>query len=461
MVLRPKFAQTRTRVRSMSLKLKLTSLFFLTLFFALGIMGAELLRQSRRLGERQRELIESSMLAQKKAELVRAVAVLQSELDAEFPAGSVPNPERAKAIIAAANAGEDGYFFLYDLDGVCLVHPRQPELVGKNLQALVDVRGRRVIPSLIETARSGGGFRQYSWKKPSTGRITEKLGYVSLLEPWGWIVGTGVYLDDVERATRSAREASEASVKSTLREFAVVALLALVTVFLGGLGLTVTEQRLADRKLRALADRIVHLQEDERARVARDLHDGIVQVLIAARFFIEAARQKFAADRVAADALLVKAVEQLEGAVGDVRRIAHGLRPPTLDDLGLGSALRELADETSARLGVPVTFEDHLASAALGGPEAVALLRVAQEALVNVERHARAKRVRMALGSGRGGKRVVLEVEDDGCGFDSRASHAGSGLGNMRHRIEELGGEFRIVSRPGRTELRAELEVAP
>ncbi len=445
----------------MSLKLKLTSLFFLTLFFALGIMGAELFRQSRRLGERQRELIESSMLAQKKAELVRAVAVLRSELGAEFPAGSAPNPERAKAIIAAANAGEDGYFFLYDLDGVCLVHPRQPELVGKNLQALVDVRGRRVIPSLIETARSGGGFQQYSWKKPSTGRITEKLGYVSLLEPWGWIVGTGVYLDDVERATRSARESSEASVKSTLRQFAVVALLALLTVFLGGLGLTVTEQRLADRKLRALADRIVHLQEDERARVARDLHDGIVQVLIAARFFIEAARQKFAADPVAADALLVKAVEQLDGAVGDVRRIAHGLRPPTLDDLGLGSALRELADETSARLGIPVKFEDNLASAAPGGPEAVALLRVAQEALVNVERHARAKHVRMALGSGRSSKRVVLEVEDDGCGFDARGSHPGSGLGNMRHRIEELGGEFRILSRPGRSELRAEVEVAP
>jgi two-component system NarL family sensor kinase len=443
----------------MSLKLKLTSLFFLTLFFAFGVMGAELFRQSRRLGERQRELIESSMLAQKKAELVRAVAFLRSELGAEFPRGSAPNPERAKAIIAAANAGEDGYFFLYDLDGVCLVHPRQPELVGKNLQALVDAQGRRVIPSLIETARSGGGFQHYSWKKPSTGRITEKLGYVSLLEPWGWIVGTGVYLDDMERATRSARESSEASVRSTLRQFAVVALAALMAVFLGGLGLTVTEQRLADRKLRALTDRIVHLQEDERARVARDLHDGIVQVLIAARFFIEAGRQKFARDPAAADALLVKSVEQLDGAVADVRRIAHGLRPPTLDDLGLASALRELADEASARLGIPVRFEDGLANAAPGGPQAVALLRVAQEALVNVERHARAGQVRMTLASAGRGQRVVLHVEDDGRGFDPRASHPGSGLGNMRHRVEELGGEFRIVSRPGRTELSAELEL--
>jgi two-component system NarL family sensor kinase len=444
----------------MSLKLKLTSLFFLTLFVALGVMGTELLRQSKRLGERQRELIESSMLAQKKAELVRAVAFLRSELGAEFPAGSAPDPERAKAIIAAANAGEDGYFFLYDLDGVCLVHPRQPELVGKNLQALVDARGRRVIPSLIETARSGGGFQHYSWKKPSTGRITEKLGYVSLLEPWGWMVGTGIYLDDVETATRSAREASEASVQRTLREFAVVALAALVAVFLGGLGLTVTEQRLADRKLRALADRIVHLQEDERARVARDLHDGIVQVLVATRFFIEAGRQKFAQDAQAADALLVKAVEQLDGAVTDVRRIAHGLRPPTLDDLGLGPALRELADDTSARLGIAVTFEERLGGVEPGAQQAVALLRVAQEALVNVERHARANRVRMALGTAGDGRRVVLRIEDDGRGFDARESHAGAGLGNMRHRVEELGGEFRIQSRPGRTELSAELEVA-
>jgi two-component system, NarL family, sensor kinase len=445
----------------MSLKLKLTSLFFLTLFFALGVMGTELLRQSQRLGERQRELLESSMLAQKKAELVRAVEFLESELGAEFPAGSAPDPERAKAIIAAANAGEDGYFFLYDRDGVCLVHPRQPELVGKNLQSLVDARGRRVIPSLIETARSGGGFQHYAWKKPSTGLVTEKLGYVSLLEPWGWIVGTGVYLDDVERATRSARESSEASVKRTLREFAVVALVALLAVFLGGLGLTVTEQRLADRKLRALADRIVHLQEDERARVARDLHDGIVQVLIAARFFIEAGRQKLAREPDAGDMLLVKAVEQLDGAVADVRRIAHGLRPPTLDDLGLASALRELADETSARLGIPVTLEDRLGSVEPGEPQAVALLRVAQEALVNVERHARANQVRMALATTGAGQRVVLEVEDDGRGFDARSNQSGSGLGNMRHRVEELGGEFRIQSRPGRTEIRAEFEVAP
>jgi two-component system NarL family sensor kinase len=89
----------------------------------------------------------------------------------------------------------------------------------------------------------------------------------------------------------------------------------------------------------------------------------------------------------------------------------------------------------------------------------VALLRVAQEALVNVERHARANRVTMALGSADGGKRVVLSVADDGRGFDARENYPGAGLGNMRHRVEELGGAFRILSRAGRTELRAELEV--
>jgi len=443
----------------MSLKFKLTSLFFLTLLLALAALALQLVRQSARLSEHQSQLIENGMLAQKQGELIRAVAFLRSELAAAFPAGTTPDPERAKAMIAAASAGEDGYFFLYDREGRCLVHPRQPELVGQNLQSLVDARGRHVIPSLIETARSGGGFQRYSWNKPSTGKVTEKLGYVSLLEPWGWVVGTGVYLEDVEAATRSARASAQASVESTLRDFALVALLALVVVFVGGLALTVTEQRLADRKLRTLADRIVHLQEDERARVARDLHDGIVQVLVSARFLIEAGRQKLESNQSACRELFDRSLHRLDEAVADVRRIAHDLRPASLDDLGLAAALKELLEEAGKRLGVRVAMRDGLGGRVLGKRQAVALLRVAQEALLNVERHARASEVNLELSLTHGRDGVVLRIVDDGTGFDPRVSAAGSGLGNMRHRVEELGGRFRVESRKGRTEISAEMAV--
>jgi len=448
----------KRRSKVMSLKAKLVSLFFLSLLVALGAVALELVQQATRLGEHQRALLEESMLAQKKAELVRAVAFLQSELLATFPAPSAADPERVKSIVAAANAGEDGYFFLYDLEGRCLVHPRQPELVGQNLQSLKDARGRRVIPSLIETAQAGGGFQRYAWRKPSSGRITEKLGYVALLEPWHWVLGTGVYLDDVEQATQTAHASSEASIQRTLWRFAGVALLALLAVFLGGLTLTVTEQRIADRSLRAMNERVIYAQENERADVARNLHDGIVQMLVSARFLIEAGKGRLTGDPAAAGAMLDRSLKRLDETITDVRGIAHGLLPATLR-LGLGPALRELGEEAGARLGVRIVTHDGLGSQPLGDKQALALFRTAQEAIVNIERYAQASEVTIELDLGERGRRVTLRVVDNGQGFDPRARHAGSGLGNMRHRVEDLGGTFAVESRPGRTEIRAELEV--
>jgi two-component system, NarL family, sensor kinase len=268
----------------MSLKAKLILLSSLTLLVAIGMVALQVMRQAALLGEQQSQLIEHSMMVQKQNELMHAVAIVRSEIAASMTADDAANQARAKAIIAAARSGEDGYFFLYDQSGTCLVHPRQPELVGRNLQGLVDGQGRRVIPALIATAQRGAGFQRYTWQKPSTLNPTEKLSYVSLLQPWGWMMGTGVYLDDVEAATQATREASKASAKRTIWRISALGFAATLVVFGGGLLLTVSEQRLADRKLRAMAERILHLQEEERTRVARELHDGIVQLLAAARF---------------------------------------------------------------------------------------------------------------------------------------------------------------------------------
>src|SRR6478736_3783090 len=286
----------------MSLKAKLILLSSLALLIAIGIVALQVMRQATLLGEQQSQLIERTMIAQKQNELVHAVAIVQSEIAASMTSDDVANQERAKRIIAAARSGEDGYFFLYDQAGTCLVHPRQPELVGRNLQGVVDAQGRRVIPTLIATAQRGSGFQRYTWQKPSTLSPTEKLSYVSLLQPWGWMMGTGVYLDDVETAIRATREASHASAQRTIWRISAVGLAAILVVFCGRLLLTVREQRLADRKLRAMAERILHLQEEERTRVARKLHDNIVQLLAAARFQLEASRQKRASDPARAQA---------------------------------------------------------------------------------------------------------------------------------------------------------------
>jgi two-component system NarL family sensor kinase len=85
------------------------------------------------------------------------------------------------------------------------MHARQSALVGKYLWDMKDPQGLPVIQALLKSAQSGEGFQHYAWNKPSSGQVTDKLAYVVMLERWGWMLGTGIYLEDVERATQQAR----------------------------------------------------------------------------------------------------------------------------------------------------------------------------------------------------------------------------------------------------------------
>jgi two-component system NarL family sensor kinase len=236
----------------------------------------------------------------------------------------------------------------------------------------------------------------------------------------------------------------------------VVALVAMLAVFAGGLALNVSEHRLADGKLKALSARIVTLQEEERARVSRELHDGISQLLVAMKFHFELARQKLAKGDASAQASLESGLLRLADCIADVRRISHALRPAMLDQLGLGSALRQLAEEFEARTGTRVSVIDTLGEASLSERQSLTLFRSAQEALTNVERHAGAKHVTLEFGGVANGS-AHLKVVDDGCGFDAHsidsASQDGIGLRNIRERVLDLGGDFTLQSKPGRTEL--------
>src|SRR5690606_18865249 len=126
---------------------------------------------------------------------------------------------RALALLQQMEFGRDGYFFVYDLQGNNLMHPRQPELVGRNLWELRDTRGQPVIQNLLAAARQGGSDGQsirYLWKKPSTGQTVDKLGYILILERWGWMLGTGIYLDDVEQALTDIDATAQANIRNML-----------------------------------------------------------------------------------------------------------------------------------------------------------------------------------------------------------------------------------------------------
>jgi two-component system, NarL family, sensor kinase len=350
--------------------------------------------------------------------------------------------------------GINGYFFVYDHNGRSLMHPRQAELVGKDLWDMTDPHGLPVIQALLKSAQTGDGFQPYAWEKPSTGQVTDKLAYVVMLDRWGWMLGTGIYLEDVDRATHQAREEVAHGIHTTMLAIGVVALIAVLLVFACGLTLNASEHRLADKKLQGLTQRIVSLQEEERSRLSRELHDGISQVLVSIKFQFELAGLELEAGSGKAPEILRKGIDRLADAIGEVRTISHDLRPSLLDTLGLAAAVTQLVTEFEARSGLTIHCENTLGDCQLVEGAPVTLFRILQEALTNVERHARAKSVYIDLECD--ADHLRLSVRDDGVGFKVarlEEIHGGIGLRNIRERVDHFNGQFSLSSVPGRSEL--------
>jgi two-component system sensor histidine kinase UhpB len=182
---------------------------------------------------------------------------------------------------------------------------------------------------------------------------------------------------------------------------------------------------------RESARRALAAQERERARIARELHDEVGQALTAVLWMVEGEARK-----------------AVRTALEDVRAIARRLRPEALDDLGLPSALAALSVAVQRASGVRIERAlDRGAATGLSSEEELVVYRVAQEALTNVARHAGARSATMRLGAAGGD--VVLEVADDGAGFDPAEKGDGTGLRGMRERALLIGARLTIAASPG------------
>jgi signal transduction histidine kinase len=198
------------------------------------------------------------------------------------------------------------------------------------------------------------------------------------------------------------------------------------------------------QELQLARQRIVQLREEERRRIRRDLHDGLGPALAGLTFTLEAVRNLTESVLERADELLVSATEQVQTMIGDVRRLIYGLRPATLDQLGLAASLRGLASQESSP-GTSVTIDAPSSLPQLPAAVEVAAYWIAQEALTNVRRHAHARTcsVRVAVEP----TVLRLEVADDGGGLTSGST--GIGLHTMKERAAEIGGTCEIGSRAG------------
>ena len=185
------------------------------------------------------------------------------------------------------------------------------------------------------------------------------------------------------------------------------------------------------------------------------MHDGISQILVSVRYALDLTGRRLGSGDARAGESLKKGLAGLTTAIQEVRRISRDLRPGSLDDLGLGPALKTLTDEFSERTGIRAELETVVFRNRLDEDAKIALFRIAQEALTNIERHADASEVQIRLfGHTRG---ATLRIRDNGAGFRNKQDQGGLGLRNMQERVEQLGGTFRILSSTAGTLIEAEV----
>lgn len=221
--------------------------------------------------------------------------------------------------------------------------------------------------------------------------------------------------------------------------------------------LDITERKRAEAqlrtsytKLRNLTARLESVREEERIRIAREIHDELGQALTGVKLELSLLHDQLPADRPALASRLESISTLIDNTIHSVRRIATELRPIVLDQLGLIPAIEWQAHEFRTRTGIQCTLDIYLRSVALSQAESTAMFRIFQEILTNVARHAKATAVNILLQEQ--GGRLMLEVRDDGLGVtEAELSDPTSlGLVGMRERALLMGGEITFAGTPGK-----------
>jgi PAS domain S-box-containing protein len=207
-----------------------------------------------------------------------------------------------------------------------------------------------------------------------------------------------------------------------------------------------------ERQLEDLVSKLITAQEEEKRWLAYELHDSLIQMAVVTQRYIQTFADTHPPGSKVKPGELDRALELVRQTVQEARRVVKGLRPTTLDDFGLATAVRQRVEELRNE-GWGIEYEETLGKERLPTEVEITLFRVAQEALNNVQKHAQTTAVSVALTQR--GRKVRLEVMDEGLGFDPSAVLAEQGpverigLSSMRERIALLGGELEIRSKPG------------
>jgi len=207
------------------------------------------------------------------------------------------------------------------------------------------------------------------------------------------------------------------------------------------------------QEMRLLSRRLLSVQEEERKRISRELHDVVAQTLTGINVQLSSLTMQSTADAESLETKIASTQRLVEESVETVHRFARDLRPTVLDDLGLVPAIRSYLKLFTQQSGIAVEFGASMSVDELSGDQRTALYRVMQEAVTNISRHAEASQGRVSLK--KLGASVCLEIRDDGLGFSEiergvEVIAKRLGLVGMRERIEMVGGRFSVKSQPGK-----------
>ncbi len=455
-------------VSNRRLTINIILLSIVPLILVVVIVASILFSQTKQLVEDQVTLTRQNVLSIKKQELKQYVEMAVKSIQPYYEDDTL-SEEQAQKIVAEKLSqltyGEDGYFFVYSWQGDAVVLPYQPKRVGKNWWEVEDITGKKLLQALIQAARSGGGFVDYLWHKPSMKEPLPKLSYAISLDKWQWMVGTGVYLDDIEKQVAQMENGFDKNIGKTSSALFVLMFVAITVIAMLGASLNLNIRRFANEQLSILNQQIIDSQENERHRVSRELHDGVNQLLVAAKYRLDNVTRE--RDEEKKEMELNASKNAMEQAIVEVRRISKDLRPPQLDDLGLVAGIEAYMNELRDRSQLELIFEHDIEGAEFSPQVETTLYRVVQEALHNVEKHANAQGVDVIMQ--REGQALILTVSDDGVGMPENHLKAYQhkqftlehmGLQNMKERIQAIGGIFDVTSELGQgTEVRVSLNM--
>jgi len=415
--------------------------------------------QYRELSDMNVKTLESFLITQKEQELKNYTSIALSSVEHMYKLAEKTNQTNQVAVADIFKNmlynGDDGYFFIYDDKGVAIVHPKEPERVGKNWWDLESDNGDKIIQILIENAHAGGGFYRYQWLKPSEKNKASKLGYSIYSEEWQWMLGTGVYLDDVYAQLDNLHKEIDNHINYTKQIILIVALSSIFFIFLFGIAVNLNNKKTAEEKISQLGQRVIDVQEEENRHISRELHDGIIQTLISIKYSLEATAMFLLKNKQEKPQPLKQAEDNLGFAIQEVRRISHHMHPQILDELGLSSAIESLAIDFSKQTGVKINVNKPSLRKLLPDFINTTLYRVVQESLTNIKKHAKANNVLIDISVQ--DSWLTLSIKDDGLGFDINAKkqndNYGIGLRNLAERVEHHSGKFNITSSDKGTEI--------